>query len=342
MREKEEQAFLEALVQTFEREERMIIPSSQIKDPDSFFSCLKASDYPAMVQVGITNICDLSCNECYHKIYKKKPSYRPVFMDLEIFKKVVNEVVFFPCSTVFRFLGKGESLLHPNLIEMVSYAKNYLTQSVALITNGIKLNKKMAAQLLGTGIDVIDISIDAYSVEKYGKVRSNPEFFSIAISNVENLINLRNQGKFDTKIFVSFLIQPENYLELEDFEKYWKEKVDKILFRKYHTYGGKIGKKPTPNKSRTPCVALWNRININERGLITRCFVDWDDECILADFKNSNVTLLDTWKSKIFESVRKEHLEGKYSEICEKCEGWQTAHWTISYEKAIEITGGRK
>ena len=88
-----EQIFLETLAQIFEREEQIIIPSSQIKGP-SFFSKLKTDNYPSMVQVGITNVCDMSCSECYHRIYKKKSSYQPTFMDLEIFKRLLAKLRF--------------------------------------------------------------------------------------------------------------------------------------------------------------------------------------------------------------------------------------------------------
>lgn len=91
-------------------------------------------------------------------------------------------------------------------------------------------------------------------------------------------------------------------------------------------------------KKRFPCAALWNRINVNERGLVTRCFVDWDDQFIIGDLNVSGSTLLDVWKGKAFEDVREEHRTGTCTGLCEKCEGWQTAHWDISYEKAIEMS----
>jgi len=338
MNETRENRFLKALAVVFEKEE-FLIGDCGVQQKD-FFSKenLKTDEFPAMVQIGISNLCNLSCTECYHRVYKKRPDYKPTFMSMRIFEKVIYDMANFPSRTVLRFLSKGESLLHPNIIEMVMHAKNNLASPVALITNGISLNKKISSSLLGTGIDVLDISLDAFTPDVYGMVRSNPELFSTVVDNVNNLVAMRDLGGFQTKVFVSFLMQPENYEEKNNFEAYWSERVDKILYRKYHTYGGKICQKPTPSKERFPCAALWNRINVNERGLITRCYVDWDDQYIIGDLNVKGPTLLDIWKDKSFENTRREHQDGKYTGLCEKCEGWQTAHWSISYEKAIEMS----
>jgi len=269
-----------------------------------------------------------------------RPEYRPIFMEHDIFKKIINEVKNFPASTVFRFLGKGESLMHPHFIEFVQIAKKELRQSVACITNGIALNEELSQQLLDTGLDIIDVSLDAFTSETYGKVRNHPDRFELLVQNVNNLIKTRNSNNYSTIIFVSFLIQPENYRELDKFTTYWEPKVDKILFRKYHSYGGKIAKKPNPYHNRIPCPALWNRLNINEKGLITQCFVDWYDEVILADLNQPNINILNTWKGDIFKDIRAKHLSKNYNNLCRNCEGWTAAHWKLSYEQAIRTIGG--
>ncbi|MFO7807550.1 MAG: radical SAM protein [Candidatus Moraniibacteriota bacterium] len=310
--------------------------------PEGFFENLKTDPNPGMVQVGLTNVCDLACGQCYHRLLKKKRGYSPIFMKFEILKRIINETATLSGTKALRFLGKGESLLHPNLIDIVSYAKANLEIPIVLISNGVKLNGETTRKLLETGVDVLDISLDANTAKTYGIVRSHPNIFATLTRNVERLIEIRNQEGFGTKIFVSFLVQPENYHEANAFKSRWQKKVDKILWRKYHTYGGKLDCKPIPHKKRIPCAALWSRLNINERGLITRCFVDWDDEHVLADFNDLATTLLKTWQGIEFEHVRQQHLEGKFCGVCKKCEGWTTAHWNISYEKALEMTGEKQ
>lgn len=330
--------FFKTLTSIFDEEKKLAftkkqcLPDFQHPSPEN----LPDYQFPPLVQIGITNVCNLQCKECYYPLYSKKPDFQPFFMKMKLFEKIINEVKNFPYSTIIRFLGKGESLMHPRFIEMIAYAKQHLPHRLACITNGTLLDQKTAKKLLKTNIDVVDISLDAFTAETYTRVRSSAELFPKLIQKVENLIKLRDQNQFKTKIMVSFLIQPENYHEVWDFKKYWQPKVDKILYRKYHTYGGKINKKPTPYAQRIPCAALWTRININEKGLITLCYVDWDDQYILADLNNPKVTILRTWQTA-FNQPRKSHLEGKFEGLCKNCEGWQTAHWFLSYERAINL-----
>lgn len=295
----------------------------------------RVAEYPPLVQLGISNVCNLKCPQCYYPLFMKKPGFSPIFMRMNLLKKIVDEVAEFPSNTMLRFLGRGESLIHPHIREILQYTKLKIKGPVALITNGHLLDEKNAYIILKTGIDVIDISLDALTARTYAKVRG--ENFDLTVENVKNLVILRNKGKYRTKIMVSFLIQPENYFEAKEFRKVWTPIVDKVIFRKYHTYGGKIKEKPHMLEKRYPCAALWNRVNINESGKITLCYVDWDESSVLADLRKSGATILKTWRTA-YEEARKGHLSGKYPDLCSKCKtGWQAAHWKLSYEQAVSM-----
>jgi len=296
--------------------------------------------YPSIVQIGVTNVCNLHCSECYHPKYVDTDSYQPVYLRFDVFKKIVAEVATFPKSTILRFLGKGESFMHPRFVDMVVYAKKMLPHSTACITNGMLLDARTSKDILEAGLDVIDISLDAFTKETYGEVRCFPERFPSLVQNVERFIDFRDRGGYSTKVMVSFLIQPENYTELEPFIRYWQSKVDKIIYRKYHSYSGRIAEKATPCKSRHPCAALWTRVNINEKGLITKCYLDWHDEYVLADLNRPGVSILETWRTA-FDDVRENHLNGVYEGLCKNCKGWQTAHWVLSYEQAVKLVEGK-
>lgn len=296
---------------------------------------LKPLKFPPLIQIGISTKCNLQCPQCYHPVYSKKNGYKVEFMDFNIYKKIIDEIEEFPPETILRFLGRGESLMHPQVIKMLRYARLKLKSPIALITNGHLLSASKAISLFRTKIDVIDISIDAVSPETYKKVRSG-DYFNL-IKKIDRFIGLREKGKFPTKIMVSFLIQPENYFEAEDFKKIWTKKVDKVIFRKYHTYGGKIKEKFCVPEPRHPCAALWNRININESGKITLCYIDWNESTVLSDLNEDGVSIIDTWRKK-YARFRAQHISAKYPALCKNCKtGWQAAHWGLSYEKAIEM-----
>ena len=56
---------------------------------------------------------------------------------------------------------------------MLKYAVNYFGTKVTLTTNGTLLTGNKVEKLLDTGVNVIDVSIDAFSKDTYSKVRVN-------------------------------------------------------------------------------------------------------------------------------------------------------------------------
>ena len=98
--------FLKTVVETFEREEKIVALRQKKPEENPF----EPKAFPPLVQVGLTNVCNLACRECYHPLFKEQRDYKPIFMSRKVFSKIVDEVETFPSSVIFRFLGKGESL----------------------------------------------------------------------------------------------------------------------------------------------------------------------------------------------------------------------------------------
>ena len=327
--------YQKTLRQIFLQEQRNL-PTDLQKSTDTVVPKeIITTEFPAMIQVGLSTVCNMRCPECYYREFQKSPNFHPTFMSPQIYRKIIDEVGKFPETTLLRYLGRGESLTHPNIIEMVGEAKGGIKGKVALITNGLLMADKKACALLETGIDVVDFSVDATTSETYALVRGGR--FDVLTSSIENFINLRNEGNYPTRIMASFLIQPENYHEAEEFREVWKGKVDKVIFRRYHSYAGKIQEKACVPEERHACASLWNRVNINESGRITLCYIDWDETSVIADLNDPEITILGTWRNS-YEEARKGHISGELPEICASCQtGWQAAHWQLSYERAVNM-----
>ena len=63
---------------------------------------------------------------------------------------------------------------------------------------------------------MIDISLDAHTNETYQKIRIGD--LNITSNNVLKLIELNEKSNYKTKIVVSFIEQPQNSNEIEDFK----------------------------------------------------------------------------------------------------------------------------
>ena len=295
-----------------------------------------------MVVVDVARVCNASCIHCAYRVVKDDPLFQegPKFMSWNVFKVIADECSQYP-DLNFRFTCHGEPLLHPKIIAMVKYAKKLGISPVSINTNGSLLTEDMAEALIRTGIDVIEVSLDAFSKEKYEAVRRNLNFEN-TMENLKNLIRLKENLKTDTRILVSIIDQPETNAELEDFQSYWEGKVDRVIKRIYFSHDGL-----TPSDkitfdipdSRHPCPFLWKRIVVTSDGRVKFCLEDWLDRKVTPFPALSSIHKI--WKSQWYDSIRKLHLENKFPEIpfCSDCKDWWAHFWEKDYFYALGMTG---
>jgi radical SAM protein with 4Fe4S-binding SPASM domain len=299
------------------------------------------SNFPSMVQISVTNVCDMSCTMCPHSLYVKKTDYKPVHMDYNVFTKIADEVALEhkkirrPHPGSIRLLGWGEALTHPGITDMVGYAKDAGVNLVTMITNGLALNQKKGRALLEAGLDVIEVSLDAYTKEGYEKVRNNPHFERIR-DNLLRFIDLRNELHARCYIAAGIIDQPDVHDEVEAFRELYGPKVEDVVVRKFRDFKGHVSQIARELEEKEPCRCLWARFNITPEGKATICYDDWEQQFVIGDLRES--TIKEIWHSEELEKERQAHLEGKtYSALCAQCKTDRAASsWTNPYEKLLE------
>lgn len=127
---------------------------SKRRDARVFFKVLGAAadaDRPLITHVVITRRCNLSCGYCfeYDKVSEPVP--------LDELKARVDHLV--KLKSVFVTFTGGESLLHPQAVELVRYA-NEKGIIPFLNTNGYLLTKKIILELNEAGLYGMQMSID--------------------------------------------------------------------------------------------------------------------------------------------------------------------------------------
>lgn len=300
--------------------------------------------FPPMVIAEITNVCNLECIHCPHKLISKEKEYKPKHMDLRLYQRIIEEVSNYK-NVIFRLLCDGEPLCHPNFVDMVKLAKEKKIAPVNVITNGVLLNKELSASILEAGIDAVEISLDALTKTTYKKIRkgSNHE---LVYSNVHNFIEMRSKMKARTKILVSIIDQPEVESELSSFINYWSPRVDRVITRTYTSINGLVDiskMKIDCSGERWPCPQLWRRFFINVDGFAEFCVEDWYDETIIGDVNKNSIQ--EIWQSPQYEGIRELHLYNKFSEVpyCNRCKDWKAREWNYDYFYALKQvlnTGG--
>lgn len=131
---------------------------------------------PEVINAFITDICNLGCRECHYA-----NSDRPGFslnqvghMQPWLFRKFMDEI---PGRPVVSFTG-GEPLLHPNVIDLIRYAKQR-GRICTLVTNGWRL-ADMADQLCESGLDLLSVSVDGPR-ETHNSIRGSRSFEQLVL-----------------------------------------------------------------------------------------------------------------------------------------------------------------
>ncbi len=303
--------------------------------------------FPSQLLVDVTEICNLSCIHCPHPEFKKSDHYAGRLLDISLNEKLVEEVREYgqSCTQYIRYASNGEPLIHPHIYEMLEYAKRRSGVMVTLTTNGKLLTQKNIDRLISAKVDVIDISLDAFSPETYARIRVKGNLLTTR-KNVLNLIGRSRQSGLHTKVVVSYVEQPCNANETCEFEKYWRDSgADYVVVRRMHSCSGakeEIAKKRRDANtiiSRRPCLYPWERIVLNARGDLSFCPSDWVHGSYIADYRD--VTIYETWRSKFYKKLRKAHLINNYEhfKLCATCPDWEATRWPDegrSYANMIE------
>lgn len=278
-------------------------------------------------------------------------------MTWDVYKKTIDEIAEHNID-LLRFAPAGEALVHPQFLDQIAYAKSKGIGPVNLTTNGLTFDtqafengakvdgKTMMQRLLELGIDIIDISVDAFSKAAHEEIRVGSDYHRL-MSNIHQFLYLRNKGGFETRLMLSIIDQPEARDEVEMFRKYWGPLVDRVLVRPYVANLGMSGRKDgdivsqNPDIERWPCPQFWKRVTISCEGFIRFCVVDWANDSALASI--SETTIEQVWKGQEYDRMRSCHLAGRPSaahDICGPCTDWMGMRWDWPFELAVRAAFG--
>jgi radical SAM protein with 4Fe4S-binding SPASM domain len=320
------------------------VEAEAVAPGDFGFAEPEHAEFPPIVIIAVTNVCDMACIHCAHPVVKKSPGYRAGYMDPALHTKIVEETRCYRDHLwVFRYAADGESLLHPQFLDFVEEAKAAGIRPVDLTTNAMSLTEDMMRRLLLAPIDVIDVSLDAYSREAYEKIRKRGKFNKVT-ANLQRLVELRDQLGSPTRLMTSIIRQKEALDEIDAFTAYWGQYVDEVLVRGLNTDLGIVNASETyfrDDLTRWPCPQFWKRVTINQNGDIRFCVEDWFNRGVVANVRDHSIR--EVWTSPVYQRFRELHRSGRWNEmsLCRPCLDWQHMAWEHGFEKAINRVMGR-
>jgi MoaA/NifB/PqqE/SkfB family radical SAM enzyme len=172
----------------------------------------------AKLYIEPTNECNLNCRTCVRNVWHEPMGK----MSETVFDRVIEGLRdFSPPPAVF-FGGFGEPLFHPEIIEMVSRAKQPGSR-VEMITNGTLLTADVSRRLLTAGIDMLWVSLDGTTPESSSDIRLGAELPRV-IENIARFREIADGGTcpdgcalapgFSAQLGIEFVAMKHNIADL--------------------------------------------------------------------------------------------------------------------------------
>jgi MoaA/NifB/PqqE/SkfB family radical SAM enzyme len=96
----------------------------------------------------------------------------------------------------------------PHFLDMLEEAKA-AGWPVDLTTNAMSLDDEKMRRLLRAPVDVIDVSLDAFTKQTYERIRKRGKF-DVVTANLRRLVELRNALGSPTRIMTSIIRQKDS------------------------------------------------------------------------------------------------------------------------------------
>ena len=193
-------------------------PFRKIYDNPDYKLCKKRK-FPYIVDVELTNQCNLSCIFCGQQTMKRPKGY----IDADLYKKIVNEC--YAYDTPIRLIRWGEPFLHPKILTFIEYTKE-LGIPLHITNNGLALTKSHMESLVYNEVDSIIFSFQGATKEQYEIMRNNNRYEEL-VGNIEKLIEIRAENA-KPFIHISTTITDETKQEVDDFVNHWSHIVDSV------------------------------------------------------------------------------------------------------------------
>lgn len=261
-------------------------------------------------RIELTNACNYRCSFCPHSDMK-----RPLgIMDNGLYRKIIDDCLASGIRKI-NLTSFGESLLDPDVMEKIKYAKDKGVSYLYLTTNGSLMDREKSKALIALAVDEVRISIDAVSSNEYSELRSEYNYNTV-LKNVLSLIEAKKEAKSPTPtVTVCFIKRPDNKKDADEFVRSWQDKADLIHLQAFHNWASRIADKEP--FSFVPCKRLWYTLNIFWDGRVGLCCADTEGISILGDFRRNS--LEEIWNGAEFQEARRRNLCNDQKFICARC-----------------------
>ena len=274
----------------------------------------RVSEYPLLVDIELSSLCNLTCPMCYTISDEFKKLVNVTRMDWDLYKKIIDEIG--GKVTALRLSLRGEATLHTKFIEAIKYAKDSGIKEVSLLTHGGKLTLPYFKKMVDAGVDWITISADGVG-ETYERIRK-PLKFNDLLNKIKAIKQYKDEHQLKRPvikvqgIWPAVAENPDAYYDT--FEPY----VDLVAFNPLIDYLS--NDRNIEYLDNFTCPQQYQRLVIGADGLVMKCSNDEENREVIDDIKIE--TVHQVWHGEKMQAVRDMHKQSRgfmQSAVCRKC-----------------------
>lgn len=280
---------------------------------------------PACLYVETTNHCNAKCVICSHPFMTRVKQT----MEKGVFEKAIDQAVALGIERV-QLNATGEPLLDKQIAARISYAKSRGIAYVGIFSNASILTAERGEQLLGSGLDLIVLSVDGLTAAEFERTRPPLKFDEVYENIVRFCRQKRASGSDKPEIRIQITPIDQDVATIRQTHAFAEltELADRVMFTPpafVHDWTGNVPAAASasivnrPSTATLPCSRLYNTMTILSDGRIPVCSLDYEGRLELGDLRKSD--LGEIWKGDSFAAVRSAHEASKVSTlpVCSSC-----------------------
>ncbi len=297
---------------------------------------------PRRIYFEPTNACNLRCGHC--AMHNGSGTRSHGFMEIELFKNVMEQIEPWNRSTEIVLHQHGESLLHPGILEFVRLSSIEFDFFTKLNTSGVNLNRELSKGLITSNLDYLVFSIDSITPETYLQVKGRPHFERVLHNLLDYLELWGSVPREYPNYFACDIFLVEEEKNRDDIpiirELFEKLPIGHVVVYELFNYMGSVEEANTkyaqrfsvPREKWPTCNSPWDVVGVRWNGDVVACIYDFDSRYVIGNLYKESFN--DIWNSPRMQAFRRNLLtheveknEGN-GKLCSDC----TIPWQGNYQ----------
>lgn len=301
---------------------------------------------PAFYAFQISGRCPFECPHCPYPAFcsagtGRSPGVSAVsrrdFMAKKDFDAAVAKIAAYSEDAVVSLSLWGECSFHPDLPAFVESVLRFPGLSVLIETTGTDWNPETVREISGIASGAAQskssfrpygtvnwiVSLDAVSSAMYGRIHGlNGPDGDAAFRKSLDFIKLASE-LFPGSVYPQFLRMRENEEELENFFRYWKESLGKVIIQKYDSFCSSLPDRRPADLSpleRHPCWHLKRDISVLLDGSVPVCREDVYGTLLCGNIFTDDISEILKKNAPLY----KAQINCEYKGLCGACDEYYT------------------